>query len=36
MALTLFKCLKKFFDLTKLLSGTQYATANFFIKVFVR
>lgn len=34
MALTLFKCLKKFFDLTELLSGTQYSTANLFYKGF--
>ncbi|KAM0906812.1 hypothetical protein ACQ4PT_016521 [Festuca glaucescens] len=34
MALTLCRCLKKFDDLTKLLSGNQYPTANLFYKGF--
>jgi hypothetical protein len=34
MALTLLKCMKKFFDLTELLPGTSYPTANLFYKVF--
>lgn len=34
MALTLCRCLKKFDDLTKLLSGNQYPTTNLFYKGF--
>jgi hypothetical protein len=34
MALTLFQCMKKFFDLTELLSGTSYPTANLFYNGF--
>ena len=34
MAFKLFQCLKKFFDLTELLSGTQYPTANLFYRGF--
>jgi hypothetical protein len=34
MALTLFQCMKKFYDLTELLSGTSYPTANLFYKGF--
>jgi hypothetical protein len=34
MAFKLFQCLKKFFDLTELLSGTLYATANLFYRGF--
>ena len=34
MAFKLFQCLKKFFDLTELLSGSQYPTANLFYKGF--
>ena len=34
MALKLFQCLKKFFDLTELLSGTLYPTANLFYRGF--
>jgi hypothetical protein len=33
-ALTLFHCLKKFYDLTEILSGTSYPTANLFYKGF--
>lgn len=33
-AFTLFQCLKKFYDLTELLSGTSYPTANLFYKGF--
>jgi hypothetical protein len=36
MAVTVFQCLKRFYDLTELLSGTSYPTANCFIEVFVR
>jgi hypothetical protein len=32
--LTLFQCLKKFYDLTELLSGTSYPTANLFYRGF--
>jgi len=31
MAFKLFQCLKKFFDLTELLSGTQYPTVEALI-----
>jgi hypothetical protein len=34
MALTLFQCMKNFFDLTEPLSGTSYPTANLFCKGF--
>jgi len=34
MAFKLFQCLKKFFDLTELLSGTLYPTANLFYRGF--
>ncbi|KAK3130001.1 hypothetical protein QOZ80_6BG0487660 [Eleusine coracana subsp. coracana] len=34
MAVTLFQCLKKFYDLTELLSGTSYPTANLFYRGF--
>jgi len=34
MAITLFQCLKKFYDLTELLSGTLYPTANLFYRGF--
>jgi hypothetical protein len=34
MAYKLFQCLKKFFDLTELLSGTLYPTANLFYRGF--
>jgi hypothetical protein len=34
MALTLFQCMKNFFDLTEPLSGTSYPTANLFCKSF--
>jgi hypothetical protein len=30
MAFKLFQCLKKFFDLTEMFSGTLYRTANLF------
>jgi hypothetical protein len=33
-ALTIFQCLKKFYDLTEILSGTSYPTANLFYKGF--
>jgi hypothetical protein len=33
-ALTIFHCLKKFYDLTEILSGTSYPTANLFYKGF--
>ena len=36
MAFKLFQCLKKFFDLNELLSGTLYPTANLSIEGFVR
>jgi len=29
-AFTLYQCLKKFYDLTEILSGTSYTTANLF------
>ena len=31
-ALTIFQCLKKFYDLTEILSGTSYPIANLFYK----
>jgi hypothetical protein len=34
MAYKLYQCLKKFFDLTELLSGTLYPTANLFYRGF--
>jgi hypothetical protein len=34
MAFKLFQCLKKFFDLTELFSGTLYPTANLFYRGF--
>jgi hypothetical protein len=34
MAATVFQCLKKFYDLTELLSGTTYPTANLFYRGF--
>ena len=34
MAFKLFQCLKKLFDLTELLSGSQYPTANLFYRGF--
>jgi hypothetical protein len=34
MAITIFQCLMKFYDLTELLSGTLYPTANMFYKGF--
>ncbi|CAD6229250.1 unnamed protein product [Miscanthus lutarioriparius] len=33
-ALTLYGCLKKFYDLTEILSGTSYPTANLFYRGF--
>ena len=33
-AFTLYQCLKKFYDLTEILSGTSYPTANLFYKGF--
>jgi hypothetical protein len=36
LAKTLLPCLRKFFDLTELFSGTLYPTANLFLKCFVR
>lgn len=34
MAVAVFECLSKFYDLTELLSGTSYPTANLFYKGF--
>jgi hypothetical protein len=34
MALTIFQCLKKFYDLTETLSGTSYPTINMFFRGF--
>jgi hypothetical protein len=34
MASTIFQCLKKFYDLTELLSGTSYPTTNLFYRGF--
>jgi hypothetical protein len=34
MAVKVFQCLKKFYDLTELLSGTSYPTANLFYRGF--
>lgn len=34
MAVTVFQCLRKFYDLTELLSGTSYPTANLLYKGF--
>ena len=33
-ALTIYGCLKKFYDLTEILSGTSYSTANLFYRGF--
>jgi len=33
-ALTIYGCLKKFYDLTEILSGTSYPTANLFYRGF--
>jgi hypothetical protein len=34
MTLIIFQCLKKFYDLTEMLSGTSYPTANMFFRGF--
>jgi hypothetical protein len=34
VAFKVFQCLKKFYDLTELLSGTSYPTANLFYRGF--
>jgi hypothetical protein len=34
MALTIFQCLTKFYDLTKMLYGTSYPTTNMFFRGF--